>query len=152
MIKKCLTCGKEFSKKPSDSNKYWSIKKYCSLVCSGTWYKKGQHPNRETEFMKGKIGKLSPFYKGGRNIGTNGYARILIEGTGKYALEHRLVMEKYLGRKLIKGEIIHHKNHNKVDNRIENLELMIKNNHDSLETKNRWENNRKSFNRKLKKV
>lgn len=100
--------------------------------------------------MKGKIGSLSPFWKGGRNIGKNGYVRILIPGTGAYQLEHRLVMENKLKRKLESWEIVHHKNRNRQDNRIENLELIVKNEHDRMETIRRWNDKTKPFRNNLK--
>ena len=58
-------------------------------------------------------------------INRRGYVIVNCPGHphGNYVLEHRLVMEKHLGRYLSEAEIVHHINGEKQDNRIENLIL-----------------------------
>ncbi|KKK55274.1 hypothetical protein LCGC14_3076200, partial [marine sediment metagenome] len=79
-------------------------------------------------------GALAPNWKGGKRTTTAGYVLISLEvvdpfwhpmNNGRNAvLEHRLVMAEHLGRCLHKWEIVHHKNHIRDDNRIENLQLL----------------------------
>lgn len=63
-------------------------------------------------------------------IASNGYVLVrvgrqhhLADCRG-YAYEHRLIAERKIGRRLRKGEIAHHINGNKQDNRDENIDVV----------------------------
>lgn len=98
---------------PRDKCKYdgcdelWLTKEYCN-----------KHYQRILHHGDPSIILINP--KGNGNI-DNGYRKHKING--KSILEHRLIMEKHLGRKLLSKENIHHINGDTLDNRIENLEL-----------------------------
>jgi hypothetical protein len=89
-----------------------------------------------------KVGADSPFWKGGRYVHGSGYIMTHIPRDSPYRsmvspsqrnkpygtmpiLEHRLVMAEHLGRPLESWEIVHHRDGNKQNNTINNLELMI---------------------------
>lgn len=76
--------------------------------------------------MACKRGENHRWWKGGKKKDSQGYIYIWKPNhpfSKKYIAEHRLAMEKHLGRYLKKDEIVHHINGVRTDNRIENLEL-----------------------------
>ena len=87
---------------------------------------KGKHYSPKTEFKRGPAHFL---WKGGRRITSKGYVHLYMpeHPSANYSghiYEHRLVMERKIGRSLKKDEFIHHINGNKQDNRIENLKMV----------------------------
>lgn len=75
---------------------------------------------------KRRIGPAHNQWKGGRIV-VDGYVKVKVYGPhgGKYVPEHRIVMEKVLGRPLERWENVHHINGVKDDNRPENLEVWV---------------------------
>ena len=76
-----------------------------------------------------KIGEKNPKWRGGRRKDQDGYIQVYAPdhphcNVRKEVCEHRLVMEKKIGRYLDPAEVVHHLNGVKDDNRPENLDLI----------------------------
>ena len=89
-------------------------------------FKKGHIPWNKGKTFPELSRENSYNWKGGRST-TQGYIRIYLPehpfASYGYVFEHRLVMEEHLGRYLTSKEVVHHKNGNRADNRLENLKL-----------------------------
>ncbi len=84
-----------------------------------------------------KIGSNNNMWKGGIYINYRGCIHIYSPNhpnrdVRNYVPEHRLKMEKKIGRYLLPTEIVHHVNENPSDNRIINLKLMTRGDHQRL--------------------
>jgi len=94
----------------------------CVCGCGQTRLKYDSQ-NRLRRFIKGhnyNLWKGRKFSKGYWYIRYPMHPQATIDG---YVLEHRLIMEKKLGRYLTRDEVVHHVNRITTDNREENLQL-----------------------------
>lgn len=84
-----------------------------------------------TQEHKDKISKSKTGSGKGFRITKSGYIEFT-SGENKGRLEHVLIIENKIGRKLYSNECVHHKNHIKTDNSINNLKLMTRSEHSRL--------------------
>lgn len=82
---------------------------------------------------KGKKGADHPKWKGGTLVDRDGYIRTWAPEhpwpRKGYIMEHVRVMELKIGRRIKPTECVHHKDHDRQNNSIENLELMLRSEH-----------------------
>lgn len=88
----------------------------------------------QTRGVGARSGSKNHQWKGGRILDKFGYVLIHYpehpdSDSQGYIREHRLAMEQSIGRRLEKDELVHHRNEQRDDNRIENLELISKGKH-----------------------
>lgn len=76
-------------------------------------------------------------WKGGVSPSTQGYI-LVTHGPDAGKMKHRIVVERRLKRPLRPEEIVHHRDHDKTNNRSSNLVVMTRATHASLHLKDRW--------------
>lgn len=106
----CEQCGVSFTKRKKEA--YWQFEKRtaCSKRCAGIL----NNPRKPNTDLKSRY-------------------RLIKTPSGR-KLEHRWVVEQHLGRELEPWEHVHHINHDRLDNRIENLEVVTVEEHGKRHT------------------
>lgn len=131
-VKQLISIGrKRWFENPENLEKHsLTLKKYFELH---------QHHAKgvlKSEEHRRKIGIGNLKKRGGRLL-REGYIYVLVKNhpfatkfcNSYYVREQRLVMEKHLGRFLKRTEVVHHIDGNKLNNLIENLQLMTNSEH-----------------------
>ena len=115
--KVCKNCGKDFTIPHCWLKKRVNAGQFCSKEC---FY---DHSRKNNNFF----GKNENGQGPGTFVDSDGYVFEYDPTRHKFVRQHRLVMERMLGRSLEPGESVHHKNGKRGENGPENLELVIGN-------------------------
>lgn len=125
VIKICPHCLEEFDAR--EKNKGRGIKRmmsqvFCSRKCMARERAKTHNQTNHHAWSGGVIND-------------KGYIRInqyLGNGKRVMPMQHDLIMEKHLGRKLENNEVVHHVDRDRSNNDISNLQLMTRSEHSKL--------------------
>jgi hypothetical protein len=97
----CDGCGKKFRGWPDERNE----SRYCTLEC---YEIRGRHRGEDHHFWTG---------------GVRTKYKIVRQTDGTQIRKHRIIMARLLGRKLLRTEVVHHKDGNGLNNKLSNLHL-----------------------------
>lgn len=139
----CVLCGTPMYRRP------WILAKgegkYCSRACRNK-----AHPLKDgNNFPPPKYGADNPSWKGGATLRhrRGNYVQVryvrapldaaIMARKDGYVMDHRLEMAKWIGRTLLRTEVVHHADHNPLNNSRSNLELWPDNRSHKL-----WEHGR----------
>ena len=138
---KCMICGKLFHRKPSYIEKTKNIT--CSYECSYKLRKITYAGKNNPQY--GRKGELSPSFKGEfiRHGYEEEYKPNHPYNINNYVRKHRLIAEQYLlddynsinieGNKyLLPDFVVHHIDFDKLNNKLENLCVMLKKDHSAM--------------------
>lgn len=118
----CENCGSLYNRTRSPSGRLENLseflkRKYCSQEC----------------YAMANCGENHSRYNPNPALTSFGYLRLTDPNGSKYrGHAHRFVMQKIIGRKLSSKEHVHHKDGNRLNNSLDNLEIMDASQHARL--------------------
>ena len=111
---RCQACKREFTKRRTSHA-------YCSRKCA--WSQNGGHNKKAETWWTDAKGYIQ--------------GRVWDGDKQRRVKQHRLVVERHIGRRLLPGEDVHHKDGDKKNNAVGNLELIAHGAHTRITNKGR---------------